>query len=78
MVLVQARVLDSTHLELAKPIAASLGGHVLVVVTESTRADAERQEWLEGSSQSLRNAYGDSEPEYTPSIVREANPGYGA
>jgi hypothetical protein len=78
MVLVQARVLDPTHLELAKPIAAGRGGNVLVVVTESTHADAERREWLEGASQSLRDAYGDSEPEYTPSMVRETNPGYGA
>ncbi|MBN1423533.1 hypothetical protein JXA88_03150 [Candidatus Fermentibacteria bacterium] len=78
MVVVQARVLDPTHLELAKPIAISRGRNVFVVVTESTGADAERQQWLAGSSESLRNAYGESEPEYTPSMVREANPGYGA
>lgn len=78
MVLVQARVLDPTHLELAKPIAAGRGGNVFVVVTESANADAERQQWLDVSSESLRNAYGDSEPEYTPSMVRETNPGYGA
>ncbi len=77
MVLVQARVLDSTHLELDRPITASRGGHVLVVVAESTDADAERQQWLEASSGSLRNAYADSEPEYNPAMVREINPGYG-
>jgi hypothetical protein len=47
------------------------------VVTESTHADAERKRWLNGSSESLQNAYGDSEPEYAPSMVRETNPGYG-
>jgi len=78
MVLVQARVLDSTHLELARPIATGCGGNVFVVVTESTNADPERQQWLDGSSESLRSAYGDSEPEYTASMVRETNPGYGA
>ena len=78
MVLVQAKVLDPTHLELAKPIMAVQGGCVLVVVTESANADAERQQWLDGSAQSLRNAYGNSEPEYTPSMVRETNPGYKA
>ncbi|HBA85088.1 MAG TPA: hypothetical protein DCZ95_13445 [Verrucomicrobia bacterium] len=78
MVLVQAKVLDPTHLELARPIAVGRGGNVFVVVTESTNAEAERQPWLDGSSESLRNAYGDSEPEYTPSLVRETNPGYGA
>ncbi len=78
MILIQARVLDSTHLELAKPIAAGRGGNVFVVVTESTNADTERQQWLDGSAGSLQNAYGASEPEYTPSMVRETNPGYGA
>jgi len=77
MVLVQAKVLDSTHLELAKPIAANPGGNVFVLVTESTIADAERQEWLERSSESLNNAYSDSEPEYIVSMVRETNPEYG-
>lgn len=78
MVVVQARVLDSTHLELARPIAPGRGGRVFVMIAESTDADAERQPWVDGSSESLRNAYGDSEPEYTPSMVRETNPDYGA
>jgi hypothetical protein len=78
MVLVQAKVLDSTHLELARPIEANRGGTVLVVVTGSAYADAELQQWIDGSSESLRRAYGDSEPDYTPSMVREPNPGFGA
>lgn len=78
MVLVQAKVLDATHLELARPIAANHGGNVFVIVTESTKAADERQQWIDGSSESLRKAYGDAEPEYTPSMVRERNPGYGA
>lgn len=77
MVLVQAKVLDPTHLELAKPIPAGRGGNVFVVVAESADADAERQQWLESSAASLQGAYGDSEPEYTPSMVRETNPEYG-
>ncbi len=78
MVIVQARVMDPTHLELARPIATGRGGNVFVVVTESRDADAERQQWLDGSSESLRNAYSDAEPEYTPSMVRESNPDYGS
>ncbi len=76
MLIVQAKILDPTHLELAKPIAAGHGSYVFVVVTESTDPDAERRQWLEGSSESLQDAYGDSEPEYTPSMVRENNPDY--
>ncbi len=78
MLLVQAKVLDSTHLELAKPISAGRGGKVFLVITESANADVERQQWLDGSAESLRTAYGDFEPEYTRSMVRETNPGYGA
>jgi len=77
MRLVQAKVLDSRHLELAKPIDASCGLSVFVVVTDATNADAERRQWNDFSSESLERAYGDSEPEYTPSMVRETNPGYG-
>ncbi len=77
MVFVQAKFLDPTHLELDKPIASGHGSYVFVVVTESTDPDAERHQWLEGSSESLQDAYGDSEPEYTPSMVREINPDYG-
>jgi len=78
MVLVKARVVDSTHLELSEPIAARKGLTVLVSVAESGDMDSERQEWLAASADSLRAAYGESEPEYTASMVRERNPDYGA
>ncbi len=78
MVLVQANVLDSTHLELATPIRTGRGGKVFVVITDPAIVDSERKQWLDGASEMLRNAYGDSEPEYTPSMVRESNPDYGA
>ena len=78
MVIVKARVMDPTHLELAKPIAPGCSGNVFVVVTEPRDADAERRQWLDQSSETLRSAYGDSEPEYTPSMLRESNPDYGA
>ena len=77
MVLLEAKVVDSTHLELAKPIAARRGLTVLVSVTETIVKDAERQEWLAASARSLRGAYADSEPEYPTAMVRESNPDYG-
>ena len=78
MELVQAKVVDSTHLELSRPIAASCGVKVFVLVTGLTDADAERRQWLDGSAQSLGRAYGDSEPEYSQAMVREANQDYSA
>ena len=77
MVLLEARVMDSTHLELSKPITASQGRMVLVSVAEPAEQDAERRQWLANSAASLRGAYGDSEPEYTSAMVRESNPDYG-
>lgn len=68
MVLLEARVMDSTHLELSRPSAASRGRTVLVSVAEPAEQDAERRQWLANSVASLQAAYGDSEPEYTPAI----------
>jgi len=76
MVLVQAKVVDATHLELAEPIAGPLGRKVLVSVAESTGEDTDREQWLRVSVEGLRSAYGDSEPEYSPGMVRERNPEY--
>ena len=77
MVLVKAKVVDSTHLELSKPIAIRKGLTVLVSVAESGDTDGERQQWLAASVESLCAAYGESEPDYPASMVRESNPDYG-
>ena len=78
MVLVQARVLDATHLELSSPITVNRGRTVLVAVAESDEQDAERRQWLEGSAVCLEAAYGDFEPDYPAAMVRESNPDYAA
>ncbi|MGO8703245.1 MAG: hypothetical protein ACLQVA_05455 [Candidatus Brocadiia bacterium] len=77
MVLVEAKVLDSTHLELSKPIAAAQGRTVLVSVAERGEKDVDRQQWLAASAAALQAAYGESEPDYPASAVRESNPDYG-
>lgn len=74
MVVVEARVLDSTHLELANPIGAPAGGRVLVSLAEAGDADAERTGWLAASASSLGAAYGPGEPEYTLDMLKERNP----
>lgn len=74
MIVVEARVLDATHLELAKPIGAPPGGRVLVSLAETGDAEAERSDWLAASSNSLSGAYGDAEPDYTLEMVRQRNP----
>jgi hypothetical protein len=77
MIVLDAIVVDSTHLELTTPIATRRGKTVRISVAESADRDAERQEWFAASASGLDNAYGDSEPDYPTSLVRESNPGYG-
>ena len=78
MVFLEAKVLDSTHLELSRPIAAPSGGMVLVTVSDFGQGDDERREWVAFSALSLRSAYGENEPDYTAERIRENNPEYGA
>ena len=76
MVVIRARVIDATHLELSRPIAAPSGGTVLVSVAGSGEVDDERLQWLVTSTEALQSAYGEFEPAYTPSMVQEPNPEY--
>jgi hypothetical protein len=78
MVLVEARVIDGTHLELARPIDAPSGGSLVVCVTQPGDADDERDAWLAASARCLAAAYGVSEPEYGLDMVKEPNPEYRA
>ena len=78
MVVLEARVLDATHLELTRPISTPSGGKVLVSLTEPGDTDDEHTAWLAASARSLAAAYGESEPEYIPNMVKESNPEYKA
>jgi hypothetical protein len=64
-------------LELSTALAGGWGRKVFVVVAESTERDGERLQWIEASKVGLEAAYGESEPEYTRAMVREANAAYG-
>ena len=68
MVLVEAKVIDSTHLELSKPIETPQGQKVLVSLAEPNSEGEERDDWFYLSAQGLQSAYGEFEPEYKPSI----------
>ncbi|MBI5091569.1 MAG: hypothetical protein HZB26_03895 [Candidatus Hydrogenedentes bacterium] len=65
MVVIEARVVDGTHLELAHPIQDPSGAKVFVCLAEAGDADDERRDWLAASAASLAGAYGESEPEYS-------------
>ena len=78
MIVVHARVIDSTHLELAEPISVHHGEPVVVSVSESCDEGSEREEWLALSIEGLGRVYGDDEPDYSSALVKEANPDYRA
>jgi len=73
----EARVIDATHLELSRPLTARQGETVRVVVTREDE-DSLRKDWLTTSAASLNAAYGDCEPDYSSTTLREPNPDYSA
>jgi hypothetical protein len=77
MIVVEARVMDATHLELTQPIDTPPGGKVVVSVLDPAQGDGERDGWLSLSLGAIASAYGDSEPEYTVAMIKEPNPEYG-
>jgi hypothetical protein len=86
MVLVKAKVVDSTHLELSRPLLEPQGTVVLISVAEPGNPDSpdnlddhtpERQPWLTTSATSLSRAYDEGEPDYPVSLIQEGNPDYG-
>jgi len=76
MVVIQARVVDSTHLELARPIDAPPGGTVVVSVADPAGNENDVAEWMPVALQGLALSYGESEPDYPAGMVKEANPEY--
>jgi hypothetical protein len=76
MVVIQARVMDSTHLELAEPIDAQPGGTVVVSVAGLAHSEKDVDEWMPVALQGLAMSYGESEPDYPVGMVKEPNPEY--
>ena len=74
---VQAKVVDSTHLELSKPINIPAGREVKISVLSQELLEQERKEWEKISLQGISDAYAESEPEYPISLVQEPNAEYG-
>ncbi len=83
MVLVKAKVVDSTHLELSRPLLEPQGTIILISVADPDNPDnpddhtPERQPWLTASAASLSSAYDEGEPDYPVSLIQEGNPDYG-
>lgn len=47
-----------------------------VMSTDKKESDEEQKDWMNFSAQNLNNAYGEHEPDYNLSMVKEPNPEY--
>lgn len=65
---------DGERIQLDDPI--ELQPNTRLLVTIIPEPDAELMTWLRLSSAGLAAAYGDDEPEYPSSAVKEPNPSY--
>ena len=74
MIVVDARVVDATHLELTRPINVPRGRKVTLSVAQAEPEHDEHMEWAALGANTLSVAYGGSEPEYTLDLILDANP----
>ena len=76
MTVLEARMVDATHLELSEPVDLPLGRRLVVSVVEVDEEVDERRQWLAASAATLRAAYSDSEPDYSLDLLTAQNPEY--
>ncbi len=62
MTVLEARMVDATHLELAEPVDLPPGRKLVISVVEVAEEPDERRHWLAASEATLQAAYSDSEP----------------
>ncbi len=62
---VHARVIDATHLELEEPIHAQQGDSLVLSLTTNRDVNSDRASWIALSASGLAEAYGEDEPDYS-------------
>ncbi len=76
MTVLEARIIDATHLELAEPVDLPAGRKLVVSLVDAEQDYDQRQQWLAASAAGLQEAYSDSEPNCSLDQVKEPNPQY--
>lgn len=74
MELVEAKVIDGSHLKLLQRINVPAGSRVMVSVTPIDDAADENEAWSRIAAEGLVGAYGEAEPEYSVQLIRQHNP----
>jgi len=73
MQIIDAQVMDPTHLELKSPIKVPHGSKVVISILPP-EIDMEHNQWIQISLQHLQSAYGTNEPDYTLKNISILNP----
>ena len=76
MTILEARIVDATHLELSKPVDLPTGSKLVISVVELDTEIDQRSQWLAASERALGDAYGDADPDYSLDLIKEPNPEY--
>ena len=78
MNIIEAQVLDDRHLKLTQSLALPPGSRIFITISSSEDQIQimERESWTKLSAQKLEGAYGEDEPEYSLSLVKQPNPEY--
>jgi hypothetical protein len=66
---------DGQFIQLDQPCPPTVGTRIVVTVLPDG-SDPDRDEFLRFAAQNLARAYGNNEPEYTPSDLKKQNPLY--
>jgi hypothetical protein len=69
---------DGKRICLDEPFDLKPNARLIVTVLPTQESRGEHKDWLRLSGRRLEDAYGENEPEYSPDMIREKNPGYGA
>jgi hypothetical protein len=67
---------DGKQICLDEPFDLEPDTKLIVTVLSEQESDDERNAWLILSGQRLEDAYGENEPEYSTSLIKEVNPYY--
>jgi hypothetical protein len=67
---------DGEHIRLDEPCMLEPDTSLLVIVLPKQHAENEHADWTRLSQQTLANAYGADEPEYSLDAIIEPNPDY--
>ena len=67
---------DGEHIRLDEPCLLEPDTPLLVIILPQQHEESEQADWCRLSQQTLANAYGTEEPEYSLDAIKEPNPEY--